>query len=597
MTALVTQHFRIHQAIQFFESFDEDQSTRYYYYIGKNYASTNATPTQGTVKLTNSSNTVVGSGTLFDTELAPGNIVRVSGTSQDLRVHAITSAQTFISAIRPSSTITVGANLYIRSLYDDYNPSQPNSSYQNIYFDIWRNMIAAKRIQTSDFTHAALRYNWIYDTVYTEYDDLDPDLHLKQYYVVTSVGNVYKCIDNNNGGSSTVEPAGISNEIILMDDNYRWKYMFTLSSGRKLKFLTGDYIPVQTLTIDDSSDQWDVQSSAANGAINHIKILASGSNYLSVSNTFANVSSKSAFNLDPSSSVVDGTYTGSSLFISSGPGLGEVRKIVKYFGSNNYCEVNSEFSSLPTTMSTYIVSPTVTIRGDSNYGSKATAYVSNTFSGQVRKITIIDQGSSYSTANVTITANTSHGYGATARPIISPIGGHGSDPVDELNATNIIMNIRVSGAESNSFPTNNDFRLIGIVRDPLLANGSPATVSTLDQTTRVNVNEVSGDFVGDEVVVGLSSGAKGRLVYFAPTDEARTQGNLKLVRITTNGEGETFQVGEIVEGLTSTRTANVQSVTPGAMKKYSGIVIYTENRTPVIRALEQTEDVKIIINF
>ena len=159
------------------------------------------------------------------------------------------------------------------------------------------------------------------------------------------------------------------------------------------------------------------------------------------------------------------------------------------------------------------------------------------------------------------------------------------------------MNIRVSGSESNSFPTNNDFRLIGILRDPLLANGTAATVSTIDQTTRINVNEVSGDFVADEVITGLSSGAKGRLVYFANTTATRTQGDIKLIRITTNGTGGSFQVGEIVQGSISTRTANVQSVTPGAMKKYSGLVIYTENRAPVTRSLEQTEDVKVIINF
>ena len=159
------------------------------------------------------------------------------------------------------------------------------------------------------------------------------------------------------------------------------------------------------------------------------------------------------------------------------------------------------------------------------------------------------------------------------------------------------MNIRVSGAESNSFPTNNDFRMIGIMRDPLLANGTAATVSTLDQTTRVNVNEVSGDFVADEIITGLSSGAKGRLVYFANTTDSRTEGNLKLIRITTNGLGESFRVGEIVQGSVSTRIANVQSVTPGAMKKYSGLLIYTENKAPISRALEQTEDVKVIINF
>ena len=360
MVALVTHHFRIHQAVQFFESFTETFSTKYYYFIGKNYASVNAIPTHGTVKLTGTSNTVVGSGTLFDSELAVGDIVRVTGTSQDLRVHSITSAQTFVSAIRPTSTLTIGANLYVRTLYNDYNPIPPGDSYQDTYFDIWRNMIAAKRIQSSDVTHAVARYNWIPGTVYAEYDDRDPILDQKQFYVVTDVGNVYKCIDNNRGAASTVEPSGITaTDIILTSDNYRWKYMFTLNSARKLKFLTGDYIPVQTLLTDDSSDQWDVQSSAANGAIHHVKIIANGANYLSISNTFSSVSSKSSFNLNGEAQAIDGIYTGSGLFISSGPGIGNIRKIVKYYGSNNYCIVDSEFGVLPTTSSRYIISPSV----------------------------------------------------------------------------------------------------------------------------------------------------------------------------------------------------------------------------------------------
>ena len=600
MTVLITSHFRIHNAIQFVESFDETSPTRYYYFIGKNYSSANAIPTSGTVKLSSTSNTVVGSGTLFDSELSANDVVRVTGTSQDLRVHSITSAQTFVSAIRPTLAVTVGANLYIRKPYTDYTPPEPVDSYQNIYYDIWRNVIGAKRIQSSDVSHAANRNSWVSGTVYAEYDDQDADLSTKQFYVTTSEGNIYKCIDNNRGSASTIEPTGVvTGDIILMNDGYRWKYMYTIGSARALKFLTTDYVPVQTLTSDDSSDQWDVQNSAANGAIHHMKIISSGSNYLSTSNTFASVISSSIFNLQPQASAVDGAYVGSGLFISSGIGSGELRKIVKYYGSNNYCVVNNAFTTTPTTSSRYVISPLVTVKGDSGLVSadRTTAYVANTFGGEVRKITIIQQGANYSTANVTISANSLHGYGATARPIISPIGGHGKDAVDELYSTSVLMNIRVSGAESNSFPTNNDFRMIGIMRDPLLANGTAATVSTLDQTTRVNVNEVSGDFVADEIITGLSSGAKGRLVYFANTTDSRTEGNLKLIRITTNGLGESFRVGEVVQGSVSTRIANVQSVTPGAMKKYSGLLIYTENKAPISRALEQTEDVKVIINF
>jgi hypothetical protein len=599
MTALVTHHFRIHNAIQFFESFDESLPTRYYYFIGKNYATSNSILTSGTVKTTSTSNTIVGSATLFNSELAVGDIVRVTGSAQDLRVHSISSAQTFVSAIRPSTTITTGQTLYIHKPFDDFNPVAPVDSYQDTYYDIWRNMIAAKRIQSSDVSHVIPRYNWTSGTVYAEYDDLDPILDEKQFYVKTLENRVYKCIENNGNSASTVEPTGYDNTISLTADGYRWKYMYTITSGSILKFLTANYMPVQTLLTDDSSSQWDVQSTAADGAIHYIKVVANGTNYLSTSNTFAVVSNGIAFNLKPEAIAVDGTYVGSGIYISAGRGSGELRKIIKYYGGNNYCIVNSAFSTTPNTSSRYIVSPLVTIRGDSgeNIDNRATAYVSNTSAGQVRKIKIVAQGKYYTTANVIISANSLHGYGATGRPIISPRGGHGNNAVDELYGTSIMMNIRVSGAESNSFPTNNDFRLIGVMRDPLLVGGSAANVSTIDQTTRISVNEVSGDFVADEVITGQESRATGRLVYFANTNSARTQGVLKLIKTTTNGTGGSFRAGEIVQGATSSRTANVQSVTPGAMKKYSGLVIYTENRAPVTRALEQTEDVKVIINF
>lgn len=601
MTTLVTRHFRTHNAIQFYESFNESSPSRYYFFIGKNYPYANATPITGQVKLSSTSNTVIGTGTVFNAELAAGDIVRVTGTSYNLRVHSILGAQSFISAVRPSTTVTTAANAYIRKSFSETNPPSPVDSYQDTYFDIWRNMISMKRIQPSDVSHVIPRYDWANNTVYTAYTDTNVNLESQQFYVITSDKNVYKCIDNNRGNASTVEPTGIvTNDIISTADGYRWKYMYTVTSGRALKFLTSNYIPVQTLTSDDSTDQWDVQQSAANGAIHYIQIVANGSGYLSVSNTFASVNANGLrVNLKPSSSGADDIYNGSGIFISSGTGVGQLRKIVKYYGANNLVVVNSAFTTVPTTGSTYIVSPLVTIRGDSGKTttSRATAYVSNTAGGQVRKITIISQGRSYSTANVVISANSSHGYGAVARPIISPLKGHGYDAVDELYGDRIMMNIRVAGAESNTFPTNNDFRMLGVVKDPLLANGSAATASVIDQTTRINVTEVSGDFYADEIITGDVSGAKARLVYFANTNAARTAGVLKVVRLTTNGVGSKFISGEIVRGSSSTRTANVQSLTTTALKQFSGLVIYTENSTPVTRSVDQTEDVKIVINF
>ena len=603
MTALITRHFKIHNAIQFFESFSEVAPSRYYFFIGKPNAYANAIPITGTVKTTSTSNTIIGQGTVFTAELAVGDRLGITGQATVVRVHSIPNAQTIVVTPRPISTITTGANGYIRKLFSDISPPAVDDSYHNSYYDTWRGIMSLKKFQSSDVSHVIPRYQWTTNTRYDEYDDRDTILHDKTFYTITDSSRVYKCIDNNRGANSTVKPTTVDvSNIELTSDGYRWKYMYTITAGENLKFVTNSLMPVKTLTANDNSSQWYVQRSAAtsgNGAINHIKVVANGSGYLSTTNTFQYVINSTYFTVKSNASSIDGSYVGSAVYISEGAGSGQLRKIVKYWGANNTLVVNTAFSTLPNTTSRYVISPLVTIRGDSGLSttSRATAYVANTFGGQIRRILVINQGRSYSQANATITANSVYGRGAVLRPIMSPVGGHGSDPVDELFGDAIMMNIKLQGSESGTFTTNNDFRVIGVLRDPKLANGSYANTSVIDQTVGVTVNGVLGDFRADEVVVGQTTGAKGRVVYFANSNAARSNGVLKLIRVTTNGTGQGFAVGEILTGSTSTISGNVQSVSATALKPYSGIVIYTENRPPVTRTTDQTEDYKLVIQY
>ena len=617
MPGIITSHLRTHNAIQFYESFSEAAPTRYFYYIAKPDPYANTFQLTGTVKLSTGSNTVTGQGTLFTTELEVGDIVGVTGQANTLRVHSITNAQTFVSVFKPTSNEVLGANAYLRTLVSDFSPPQPEDSYQETYYESWRNMIALKKVQQSDVSHCIPRYDWANNTFYYAYDNLDPlqsvslpidtvfltindsnTNHLKTY-TITDAGNVYKCIDNNRGANSTVKPTGTSTSIISTADGYRWKYLYTVTLAEALKFQTQSFIPVKTLTANDGSAQWNVQQAAANGAINKIAVIANGSGYLSTQNVFAVVTNSTSMILGDNAIAIDGVYNYSGLFIDSGVGSGQIRKILKYDGLTRRVTVNNAFTVIPNTSSTYIVSPTVIINGDSGATpvSRATAYVSNCHLGQVRKITMINNGRSYSYANAHILANSSYGTGATARIIISPQGGHGSDPVSELNAKQVIINVRVAGGEGNSFPTNNDFRTIGLIRDPLLANGTAANASVIDQSTRINLSLVSGDFIADEIVTGTTTGAKARVVYFANSNASRTQGILKVIKVIPNGIGVGFRVGETLSGLTSTVTANVQSVTKPALRPFTGLVMYTENRAPIKRAADQTEDVKFVITF
>lgn len=470
----------------------------------------------------------------------------------------------------------------------DTAPTPTDSIRQNL-FAPWRDMIAAKRITQVDITHEIDRYDWTSGQVYDEYDDRDSGLFNKQFYVVTRqplTFRVYKCLFNNRGATSTVEPTGTSTSVITTSDGYKWKFMYTISAADALKFVTSRYVPCETLTADDGSVQWDVQQAASNNAIDIIDVTANGLNYRLTANTFASVSNTTIVGLANNASAVDNFYTGSSLFVSAGLGSGQIANVVSYNGTTKTATLSAGLTITPNTSSSYHVGPKIIISGD---GSNASAYA-NVSSGQVTHINMINVGSRYSYANVLVSGP--GGTGATAVPRVSPPGGHGSDPLSELGAFNIGINVRITGTEGNTFPTNNDFRIIGIIKDPLLANGSLATGDAYRQTTKLTVTGInSGPYLQDEMVNGATSGALGRVVTFANTNASGTDGIVDLVNV----EG-TF-TNESLSGNTSSALGTVTAVTGPELRPYSGESLYRENRPVTARTVDGIEDVKIVVRY
>jgi len=156
---------------------------------------------------------------------------------------------------------------------DEAVPPTPTNSTANIEFVPWRDMFAAKRIQTTDVSHAIERYDWSSGRVYDAYDDLDTNLLDDDFYVLTEDFNVYKCLFNNGGVASTVKPTGTSTSILTTADGYKWKYIYSISTGDVLKFLTSTYMPVKTNST--------VSAAAVDGGIDIVKVSAGGTGYTS----------------------------------------------------------------------------------------------------------------------------------------------------------------------------------------------------------------------------------------------------------------------------------------------------------------------------
>ena len=154
---------------------------------------------------------------------------------------------------------------------DDNNPPTPVETIEEDLQDAL-DIVALKRFNPSDVTTAIRRIEWEIGEVYDQYDSADQNLFTtSNFYVLTSDYNVYKCISNNNGAVSTVEPAGTGLSNITTGDGYVWKYMYTVSTADVDKFFTPDWMAVK---VDPT-----VSGGAVDGALENIIITNGGAGY------------------------------------------------------------------------------------------------------------------------------------------------------------------------------------------------------------------------------------------------------------------------------------------------------------------------------
>lgn len=387
----------------------------------------------------------------------------------------------------------------------------PTDSVQLTGIDIFDQTIFGKRLSNTDVNRVASRHDWEANTVYAYYDHTDENLFTKNFFVVTEDGdnhNVYKVLDNNGGANSTIKPTetDASAASFKTSDGYVWKYMYTIANTQFSKFASDDYIPV----IVNS----DVVANAVTGAIDVIKITGAGSGYASVlSGQFGvedirdSIASNSSFTsnnttyrLNANAASNTNFYSGCSIYLTSGAGSGQIRTVESYFPSNRVIVIDSAFESAPDTSTNYLVTPSVTISGD---GSDAKGYAvvnsSVSVTNYIERVEIINRGSNYTYATASIVGNTGGTSNtATIVPIISPQGGHGSDAYSELGAKTLCFNIEFDQDENGYATVENDYRYIGILKDPLIKAASmdlsniEGTFTTSETVSQIKYSTLTG---------------------------------------------------------------------------------------------------------
>lgn len=225
--------------------------------------------------------------------------------------------------------------------------------------------------------------------------------------------------------------------------------------------------------------------------------------------------------------------------------------------------------------------PTVAIVGDGT-GATATANITG---DAVSSVTITAAGSGYTFATVSFSGG--GGSGAAARAILPPKGGHGKNAIEELGGKFIMINVRLDGTEANTISTANDFRKIGLIRDPFeFGTETRGLATNYRQTFRYTVADANASFSLDETV---TSGSNTATVVEWDNTNKHLFVNMPLPLA--------FANGATVTGGSSAATGTISAISNPGLAPYTGDVLYVENRSPISRANDQIEDVKLVIEF
>ena len=451
----------------------------------------------------------------------------------------------------------------------DSSPPTPADDVSTEFYT-WDSTVSLKNISSSNISYALPRRDWANSTTYDMYDDNisssnaatsgATSLYQSTFFFRTADNRVYKVLDNNGGTAySGAEPTSESTSPFALG-GYILKYMYTITASEQTKYLTADFIPVST----DST----VSAAAVDGKIESLQITA-GSGY------------------------TDGTYYAAVYGdgTSAGTSSGAIVSIVVTSGA--------------------IVSFGLTAGTDTSIHDGGTGYTFGT----------VNLASGYTFSDAALSsASAIGGSGGAVDVVISPKEGHGNDAVAELGGHYVMMRTTLTGAEADDVLTGNDFRNIALVIDPTtFGTSTVASETTHRQVYALKLTSVSGTFTADEKITQTSTGAIGKVVEWDSTLSILYYQQERFGDFGTNsttGAYVAFSGANAVTGASSSAAGTPDSTADSAvtlansntitftngyanpeLQPDSGNILYQENRKPIGRATDQTEDIKLIVEF
>ena len=478
----------------------------------------------------------------------------------------------------------------------DANPPSPKDSFDQ-EDDYWDTMIALKKITSADVRRVVSKHTWTSGITYDMYrGDISrtntakpsgaTNLYSAKYFIVNEDYKVYICLQNGTDPENTsgrpsldqptftdLEPKSAGDS----GDGYVWKYLYTIKPSDIAKFDSTNFMPVPT----------DWETSSDNAAV---RDNASSSGQLKIATV-----------------------------INRGAGIGTA---------------NRTYTGVP-------------VAGDGS-GAEATIVINN--DAKVESINIAKGGSGYTYGTVDLV--TGCVPTGTTNPvfnvIVPPQGGHGADIYRELGATNVLVYSKIENdSENPDFITGNQIARIGIVENPQAVDSTSnltlSKASSLYALKLIGAGYTTATFDLDGQVtqtVGVGSTAVGRVVsYDQTTGVLKYWQDKSLVGFNSDGSLKTdpkygYSLHAFTASPTSGGNVNIvsnegtlgidtnfgtvgspgistvinnrtyylgqsfnQGVSNPEVKKYSGNIIYVDNRPSITRSANQREDIKVILQF
>lgn len=415
----------------------------------------------------------------------------------------VQAAESFISSIQNESAYYVFAAKHTPYSGSSDNIVQPTDTEDSIV-QVYNDMLFGKKVKTDDVKLMIKRNTWKTGMVYAMYDD-NVDLQSEDFFVLAGTPveyRVYKCLyrptnPDGTGVPSTQEPTG--KELFPVEypqDGYIWKYMYSISDFDMARFATQDYVPI----IPDS----EVIGSAVGGTIDVITVDQTGygyNNYVTGSIPtqldIAIDNNPLQYGLDSSASTTNGFYDNCLMKMTSGSASNQYRLITRYYVKNGrrIVVLDRPFQTTIYSGDSYEIYPNVFVYdtlGSSTANCVARAIINTeNNANSISKIEVLNPGAGYRRAKAVIIPGNSvvASTNVVIRPVVSPPNGHGSSPQNELYGHYVGITSSFIG-NNTPLTANNDYRTIGLLRDPLYANVN----------IKLDVTDIRGAFIPGETV-------------------------------------------------------------------------------------------------